>query len=188
MKLFDDFVPASTCAGIIERYGARVAPALVNTPQGKVEQPDLRMAKDFKIPREDSDVAALLAKVGEEVSLPVRNFELPRLIRYDVGGFYGPHFDLVPSAIAQEAAGGGQRIATGLLYLNEGFTGGETVIGKSSKDSITPQTGRLCLFYNVLPDGRPDPESLHESRPLRKGVKWVLTIWMREREHTPSPA
>jgi prolyl 4-hydroxylase len=34
---------------------------------------------------------------------------------------------------------------------------------------------------NLLPDGRPNPATLHQGMKVRKGTKYVLTKWFRQR-------
>ncbi|RPE08272.1 oxidoreductase, 2OG-Fe(II) oxygenase [Chitinophaga lutea] len=52
---------------------------------------------------------------------------------------------------------------TFLIYLNEGYTGGETVF--SSGEVICPSTGTALIFYHPL---------RHEGSLLTEGVKYVL--------------
>ena len=67
-----------------------------------------------------------------------------------------------------------------MIYLNEGMAGGGTrfkVIGKT----FQPETGKLVCWNNRRPDGRPNPTTLHHGMKVRKGVKYVITKWYRER-------
>jgi prolyl 4-hydroxylase len=44
--------------------------------------------------------------------------------------------------------------------------------------AIRPQRGSALLFYNQLPDGRLDPQSLHGGCPVLQGVKWGANMWL----------
>ena len=33
------------------------------------------------------------------------------------------------------------------------------------------------LFYNLLPDGNVDVDSLHMGLPVHSGQKWILNLW-----------
>ena len=71
-----------------------------------------------------------------------------------------------------------------MIYLNEPEDGGATrfkTIGKT----VQPETGKLLAWNNLLPDGRPNPATLHQGMKVRRGTKYVLTKWFREQ---PSPA
>ena len=75
---------------------------------------------------------------------------------------------------------GGQRTWTAMAYLNEPEEGGATrfrTIGKT----IRPELGKLIAWNNLLPDGRPNPATLHQGMKVRRGVKYVITKWFRER-------
>lgn len=90
------------------------------------------------------------------------------------------HFDPSHSYWATERARGGQRGWTAMAYLNAVEEGGSTDFPKVSL-SIPPQPGALLIWNNMLPDGTPNPNSLHAGRPVVRGVKYVLTKWYRSR-------
>ena len=74
----------------------------------------------------------------------------------------------------------GNRTWTFMIYLNEVEAGGATrfkVLGKT----FQPETGKLVCWNNRRPDGRPNPNTLHHGMKVRKGVKYVITKWYRER-------
>ena len=67
-----------------------------------------------------------------------------------------------------------------MIYLNQPEDGGATrfkLIGKT----VQPETGKLLAWNNLLPDGRPNPATLHQGMRVRKGNKYILTKWFRER-------
>ena len=66
-----------------------------------------------------------------------------------------------------------------MIYLNQPEDGGATrfkTIGKT----VQPETGKLLAWNNLLPDGRPNPATLHQGMKVRRGTKYVLTKWFRE--------
>jgi prolyl 4-hydroxylase len=77
-------------------------------------------------------------------------------------------------------AEGGQRTWTAMIYLNEPDDGGATrfrTIGKT----VQPEPGKLLAWNNLLPDGSPNPATLHQGMKVRRGVKYIVTKWYRER-------
>jgi prolyl 4-hydroxylase len=67
-----------------------------------------------------------------------------------------------------------------MVYLNEPDDGGATrfkLIGKT----VQPETGKLLAWNNLLADGRPNPATLHQGMKVRRGTKYILTKWFRER-------
>ena len=71
-------------------------------------------------------------------------------------------------------------MGTFLLYLNDGYEGGETDF-PSAGLSFKASTGDALFFANVTREGRPDPLGLHAGRPPLSGEKWILSQWIRDR-------
>lgn len=115
--------------------------------------------------------------------IPSENGEAFQVLRYSVGGEYKPHYDYFdrnsPGG-STHLKRGGQRVATVLLYLNTTEEGGETIFPKAGK-RVNPTKGSAVLFYNCKPDGNEDPLSLHGGAPVRKGEKWIMTKWLRQK-------
>ncbi|MEL6530031.1 MAG: 2OG-Fe(II) oxygenase, partial [Pseudomonadota bacterium] len=74
----------------------------------------------------------------------------------------------------------GQRTWTFMVYLNSVEAGGATrfkAVGKTFK----PEAGKLLCWNNRKPDGSVNPSTLHHGMKVRKGVKYVITKWYREK-------
>lgn len=146
---------------------------------------DSRTGREIRHPHRTSD-GAVLGPTRE--SLPVRAInrriaavsgteidqgESLTVLRYAPGPEFRPHFDALPRT-------GNQRVKTVLIYLNQGFEGGETTFPRRGL-VVLPTGGDAILFTNTLPDGRPDPRALHAGAPVTAGVKWLATRWIRAR-------
>ena len=63
--------------------------------------------------------------------------------------------------------------------------GSALVVGQRRRSAIgktvQPETGKLLLWNNLLPNGRPNEATLHQGLKVRRGVKYILTQWYRER-------
>ena len=103
--------------------------------------------------------------------------------RYDVGQEFKAHTDyFTPGGADWErfCARSGQRTWTFMIYLNAVEAGGATrfkVIGKT----IQPEVGKLLCWNNRRADGSVNPGTLHHGMKVRRGVKYVITKWYRER-------
>lgn len=75
---------------------------------------------------------------------------------------------------------GGQRTWTAMLYLNEPEDGGATRFKVINK-TIQPETGKLLTWNNLRADGEPNDATLHHGMKVRRGVKYIITKWFRER-------
>jgi prolyl 4-hydroxylase len=67
-----------------------------------------------------------------------------------------------------------------MIYLNAVEAGGATrfkVLGKT----FQPEQGKLLCWNNRLPDGGVNPATLHHGMKVRRGVKYIITKWYRER-------
>ena len=103
--------------------------------------------------------------------------------RYDVGQEFKAHTDyFTPGGPDYEkfCSVSGQRTWTFMIYLNPVEAGGATrfkAIGKT----FHPEPGKLLCWNNARPDGRVNPNTLHHGMKVRKGVKYVITKWYREK-------
>lgn len=103
--------------------------------------------------------------------------------RYDVGQEFKAHCDYFNpggSDWVKYCSVAGQRTWTFMIYLNEVDAGGATrfkTIGKT----FQPEVGKLVCWNNRRSDGRENPNTLHHGMKVRKGVKYVITKWYREK-------
>jgi len=74
----------------------------------------------------------------------------------------------------------GQRTWTFMIYLNEVEAGGATRFKVIDK-LFRPELGKLVCWNNHRPDGSLNPATLHHGMKVRKGTKYVITKWYRER-------
>lgn len=122
-------------------------------------------------------------RIAAATRLPVPLFEPSQLLHYSVGQRFKPHHDFLDPAnpaYADTLATFGQRIATFLIYLNDGYAGGETSFPRIGLNYRADQ-GDALFFANVTPDGAPDTATLHAGLPPTSGEKWVFSQWIRDR-------
>ena len=99
----------------------------------------------------------------------------------DNGDQYRPHCD-------GECSGGryflGTRLATGLSYCQVAEQGGYTLFTRTGL-KVVPKP-RQMLFFGYMFDGANQGEPMdngwteHTGCPLRRGKKWIATMWYRE--------
>lgn len=122
-------------------------------------------------------------RISAATRLPVPLFEPSQVLHYSVGQRFKPHHDFLDPAnpaYSDSLNSFGQRIATFLIYLNEGYGGGETSFPKIGLNYRAEQ-GDALFFANVTKDGAPDPKTLHAGLPPTSGEKWVFSQWIRDR-------
>nr|WP_314465453.1 2OG-Fe(II) oxygenase [uncultured Novosphingobium sp.] len=103
--------------------------------------------------------------------------------RYHRGEFYHDHWDWFDTDApywGHESRNGGQRSWTAMVYLNAVDEGGTTDFVHLDL-KVAPAAGSLLIWNNALPDGTPNPLTMHAARPVVSGVKYVVTKWFRAR-------
>lgn len=104
--------------------------------------------------------------------------------RYDVGQEFKPHCDYFNRGgqdWSKYCSVAGQRTWTFMVYLNDVDAGGATRF-KAVNKTFQPEAGKLVCWNNMRPDGRENPNTLHHGMKVRKGLKYVITKWYREKE------
>ncbi len=148
---------------------------------------DVRRSSDhsFYTFQEDFALCWLQERMLAHLGLPISQAEPLVLLRYMPSEEYKPHRDYLPPSApgnTKRPNEPGQRVHTVFSYLADVDDGGETefpLLGVR----IEPKQGRVVHFINLLPNGEPDPRTLHAGLPVRAGTKWLATLWTRERRY-----
>jgi prolyl 4-hydroxylase len=122
-------------------------------------------------------------KIAALLGLPLQASEPLQGQRYAPGQEFKPHTDTFEPGgydFLVHTAESGQRTWTAMIYLNEPDDGGATRFKRIGK-TVQPETGKLLAWNNLLPNGRPNPATLHQGMKVRRGTKYVLTKWFRQR-------
>jgi prolyl 4-hydroxylase len=126
---------------------------------------------------ESPAIHAINQRLATVSDTPVANGEPLQILRYSPGQEYRAHHDALPHT-------DNQRILTMLVYLNDGFEGGETKFLKTGL-SVKGDIGDALLFRNADKQGRPDPNALHAGLPVRAGQKLIASRWIHEKRFGP---
>jgi prolyl 4-hydroxylase len=174
------FIDAATCVALMELIDARRRPSDIVDDTGIA---NFRTSDTCDLDSSDRLVAEVERKVSGLLGLPLDRGEPLQGQRYAPGQEFRPHTDTFNPGgydFLVHTERGGQRSWTAMIYLNEPEDGGATrfkTIGKT----IQPETGKLLAWNNLLPDGAPNPATLHQGMKVRRGTKYVLTKWFRQR-------
>ena len=101
--------------------------------------------------------------------------ELLQLTRYEPGQYYKPHWDNFNLPNVTPVAN--DRVATCVLYLNDDFGGGKTVLTNLGL-AVTPKRG-YCLYFSY-PDAVAVEKCLHSGEPVTEGMKKRANLWIRQ--------
>lgn len=186
VRKIEGFISEAVCRWMIERARTRLGAARtydVETGEGIVESSRTNSETDFNIVESDLVLILLRARIAAATGLPPAVMELTKVLHYDVGQQFAPHYDFIdPSTpgLAGELAARGQRLVTFLVCLNDDYEGGETdfsAIGLRYRG----RTGDALMFANVDLVGNPDRSTLHAGLTPTQGEKWLLSQWIRDR-------
>ena len=103
--------------------------------------------------------------------------------RYAVGQEFKAHTDYFEpdgADFTKFCSIAGNRTWTVMVYLNQPEAVGATRF-KTIDKTVQPETGKLLAWNNRRADGTLNPATLHHGMKVRKGVKYVITKWYRER-------
>ena len=163
--------------------GPQLQPSISVDDSGTHHRNRIRTSYDFLFqPEHESVYLKLLQwRMVEAAGLPLKHAESLTLLRYTPGQEYKPHRDYLPSShyTSVKNGGAGQRLRTAIAYLNTPESGGETEFPLFGV-RIPAITGQLVLFDNINAEGALNERSFHAGAPVKQGVKWICTLWIRE--------
>ena len=174
------FLDPESCVALCDLIDGNRRPSTIADDQGDAA---FRTSETCDLDSSNSLVAEVQSRLSHLTGIPGNHGEPLQGQRYSSGQEFKPHTDTFNPDGADffiHCAEAGQRNWTAMLYLNEPEEGGATrfkTIGKT----VQPETGKLLLWNNLLPDGSPNPATLHQGMKVRRGTKYILTQWYRER-------
>lgn len=175
-----DFLEPDLRAKIIEQIERQRRPSTIADDSG-IE--NFRTSETCDLDPSDPAAAEVDRRICSLLGLDPALGEPIQGQRYAAGQEFRAHTDTFnPGGYDYyvHTAEGGQRTWTAMIYLNDPEDGGATrfkTIGKT----VQPEAGKLLAWNNLLPDGSPNPATLHQGMKVRRGVKYIITKWFRER-------
>lgn len=182
----EQFLEPELCAWFIDRARPLQKPARVYNPAtGAPTQHDTRSntAAAFTILELDLPMLLVRTRIANTLGVPTPFLERFSIFHYETGQRFRRHVDFLDPAapqFAEDLARHGQRAATFLVYLNEGFEGGETNF-LAIRRSLKGRRGDAVFFHNVDARGAPDRLTVHEGAAPTAGEKWLLSQFVRDR-------
>jgi prolyl 4-hydroxylase len=168
------------CAWLISKAAARLQPSSIVDPATGRRRPHpfrTSLGTNFGPAHEDLVVRRINRRIAEISGTEIEAGEPLHVLAYAPGQEYRPHLDALPGAT-------NQRTHTMLVWLNDDFTGGETVFPALGL-TLRGRTGDALLFVNLDAAGRADERMRHAGLPPASGRKWLASRWIRARPLSP---
>lgn len=175
-----NFLNAEECDALIGLIEAQRRPSTIANHNG---DDAFRTSETCDMDHDQSVVAELDHKLAEISGIDPIYGERLQGQRYEVGQQFKAHTDYFEPDHADYqtyCAVSGQRTWTFMIYLNDVEAGGATRFKVIDK-IIQPERGKLLAWNNRRPDGSLNGATLHHAMKVRKGLKYVITRWYRER-------
>jgi hypothetical protein len=189
--VFEGFANADECEHLIDRARHNLKRAMVYRRDATgFMASDVRTNSEADFVANVADIALnfIHHRIAAATGIPPNYFEITKLLHYEPGQQFSMHSDYIDTstpALAQDVGRNGQRVATFLVYLNDDYVGGETDFPKINF-RYKGRRGDALLFFNVLPSGEPDRSTVHAGLPPTRGVKWLLSQWLRAKPLSPA--
>lgn len=174
------FVPADLAAELIALIDAGRRPSTIADDNGDAY---FRTSETCDLAAHLPAVQRIEAMLAELSGIDPAYGEPLQGQRYAEGQEFKPHTDyFAPDGrdYQRYCALSGNRTWTFMIYLNDVAAGGATRFKLLDK-TFQPEAGKLLCWNNRLLDGGVNPATLHHGMKVRKGVKYVITKWYRER-------
>lgn len=180
MFVLRDFLTPEECADLVALIDRDRRPSTIADHNGDNY---FRTSETCDLPASEPAVAVLEAKLYALNGIEPAHGEPVQGQHYDPGQEFKAHTDYFePSGAGyqQYCAVAGQRTWTCTVYLNDVEAGGATRFKVIDK-TVQPERGKLVCWNNRRPDGSVNPATLHHAMKVRKGEKYIITKWYRER-------
>jgi prolyl 4-hydroxylase len=174
------FLSPEECGYVITLASPHLQPSFVIDPQSGRRIPHpvrTSSGMSFGPTQEDHVIHKINRRIARVTRTRVSWGEPLHILSYAPGQEYRPHVDSLPGVT-------NQRHWTVLIYLNAGYSGGETRFDAAGVQ-FAGHAGDALIFRNVDEEGRPDLASRHAGLPVTTGTKWLATRWIRQRDYHP---
>jgi hypothetical protein len=178
------FLSPQVCDWLITLAGGHLEDATIyDTATGDTKVDFKRNNRSAHMTAERSDALLLFvrARIAALAELPVFALETTQVLHYEIGQRFAAHYDFLDAKFegyAREIAANGQRALTVLVSLNDDYEGGATAFPEINLEH-KGRKGDALIFWNLTEDGAPDFLTKHVGTPPTRGVKWLLSQWIR---------
>jgi len=178
--VLDDFLNHEECKELTKITQSSMAPSRVGTTNLADLSNGFRTSMTSYLSALDNDfVKSINSRICSMIGINDSYSEGIQGQHYIVGQEFKAHYDYFNDKLYHlYAKTQGQRTYTFMVYLNDVEEGGETEFSRLNI-KIKPQLGRAIIWNNLHPAGNPNTNTLHQSHPVVRGTKSIITKWFR---------
>ena len=185
VKLYclDDFLSESECQELISIIKGKLEPSIITTSEERDKA--FRTSRTCHLGNlQEACLQQLDHRICEYMGIEPSRSEGIQGQHYRVGEEFKAHTDyFTPHTQEYQtyASNQGQRTWTFMIYLNDVplGNGGDTEFVNLGM-SFQPKRGQAIIWNNLLPDGSPNPDTLHWAHQVTRGEKTIITKWFRQ--------
>ena len=183
--VFEDAVPLDICQAIIDKH---IADGMNPNSGGQSRQESFTQVTEevenrgISLGMDPLHYHIIAEAITKNIGIPHSYIEAIDIYNYNVGQYLDLHHDYpyAPEFINYYSHGG-DRVGTGVLYLNDDFDGGHTIFPKLGVD-VKPKAGSILHFRQSYKDEAINWATIHESSKITRGTKWVASCFFSASE------
>ena len=181
LYVIENFLTPQECQEIIEKSKGKFRPSEITIS----DEPDqyFRTSQTHDFNKKDPFYRMIDQKFSTLIDLPPQFAEETQVQYYQPTNEFKAHTDyFTPDTKEWNTFAGdrGQRTWTVTTYLNDVSEGGHTDF-LNLGISVQPRQGMALAWNNLDQQGKGNPDTLHQGSKVKKGEKYILTKWFRDR-------
>jgi len=178
--VLDDFLNHEECQELFKITQSSMVPSQVNDQNSVDLSSSFRTSMTSHLSTLDNNfVKSINSRICNTIGINDSYSEGIQGQYYTVGQEFKPHHDYFGDKLYHlPTKTQGERTYTFMVYLNDVEEGGETEFSLLNI-KIKPQLGRAIIWNNLHSNGNPNINTMHQSHPVIKGTKCIITKWFR---------
>jgi hypothetical protein len=183
----DNFVTDSENNFLVSNAEKNMNHAMVNTKTGKDTISKSRNNSVYWLTTPHTELQSLIDRIQKLIQCDQKYFERFQIINYIKKQKFDNHYDAYDKKTINGKVNTteyGNRLITVLMYLTtvDGKNGGYTKF-PILNTKVQCVRNRCVVFYDCLPNKSDiyDSRTLHSGSVVKKGKKWAVNVWIREK-------
>jgi cold shock CspA family protein len=183
ISVFDNVLPLDYCQRLIKKHeeaGMNQDSGYQSRVESYAQVTEYVEQRSISLGVDPSDYDILATAILNVAKVPYNQIEAIDVYNYEVGRYLAFHHDYPydPKKINYYKHGG-DRVGTGIFYLNDDFVGGHTWFPKHHVN-VVPKAGSF-LYFEQGYDEATNWSTIHESKIIKSGTKWIASCFFSDR-------